>query len=118
MRILFIVLPLAVAWFPGVTAYLPPYSLLPARKTEPIEPQFEAEVILARSWPSNVRVCASRPTSGLAGNHACRPFDPTSANGCCRSRLCENAIPAGRHATSLRRGGAARMKDSIASHPA
>jgi hypothetical protein len=42
--ILFIVLPLAVAWFAGVTAYLPPYSLLPARKTEPVEPQFEAEV--------------------------------------------------------------------------
>jgi hypothetical protein len=42
--ILFIVLPLAVAWFAGVTAYLPPYSLLPARKIEPVEPQFEAEV--------------------------------------------------------------------------
>ena len=42
--ILFIVLPLAVAWFAGVTAYLPPYSLLPARETEPVEPQFEAEV--------------------------------------------------------------------------
>ena len=41
--ILFIVLPLAVAWFAGVTAYLPPYSL-PAPKTEPVEPEFEAEV--------------------------------------------------------------------------
>ena len=42
--ILFIVLPLAVAWFAGMTAYLPPYSLLPTPKTEPVEPQFEAEV--------------------------------------------------------------------------
>jgi hypothetical protein len=41
--ILFIALPLAVAWFAGVTAYLPPYSL-PAPKTEPVEPEFEAEV--------------------------------------------------------------------------
>ena len=41
--VLFIVLPLAVAWFAGVTAYLPPYSL-PAPKTEPVEPEFEAEV--------------------------------------------------------------------------
>ena len=40
--ILFIVLPLAVAWLAGASAYFPPY---PARKTEPeIEPAFEAEV--------------------------------------------------------------------------
>ena len=40
--ILFIVLPLAVAWLAGASAYLPPY---PAPTTEPeIEPQFEAEV--------------------------------------------------------------------------
>ena len=40
--ILFIVLPLAVAWLAGASAYFPPY---PAPKTEPeIEPQFEAEV--------------------------------------------------------------------------
>jgi hypothetical protein len=43
--ILFIVLPLAFAWFAGVTAYLPPYSLPPARKPElEIEPEFEEEV--------------------------------------------------------------------------
>ena len=41
-EILFIVLPLAVAWLAGASAYLPPY---PAPTTEPeIEPQFEAEV--------------------------------------------------------------------------
>ena len=40
--ILFIVLPLAVAWLAGASAYFPPY---PAPKTEPeIEPQLEAEV--------------------------------------------------------------------------
>ena len=40
--ILFIVLPLAVAWLAGASAYFPPY---PAPKVEPeIEPQFEAEV--------------------------------------------------------------------------
>ena len=40
--ILFIVLPLAVAWLAGASAYFAPY---PAPKTEPeIEPQFEAEV--------------------------------------------------------------------------
>jgi hypothetical protein len=42
--ILFIVLPLAVAWLAGASAYFPPY---PAPKAEPepeMEPQFEAEV--------------------------------------------------------------------------
>ena len=40
--ILFIVLPLAVAWLAGASAYFPPY---PAPKTNPESgPQFEAEV--------------------------------------------------------------------------
>jgi hypothetical protein len=40
--ILFIVLPLAVAWLAGASAYFPPY---PAPKTEPVEnPKFETEV--------------------------------------------------------------------------
>ena len=40
--ILFIVLPLAVAWLAGASAYFPPY---PAPKTDPeSEPQFEADV--------------------------------------------------------------------------
>ncbi|HSZ10097.1 MAG TPA: hypothetical protein VK794_16260 [Steroidobacteraceae bacterium] len=39
--ILFIVLPLAVAWLAGASAYFPPY---PAPKTDPeSEPQFEAD---------------------------------------------------------------------------
>ena len=39
--ILFIVLPLAVAWLAGASAFFPPY---PAPKTERAEPEFEAEV--------------------------------------------------------------------------
>ena len=43
--ILFIVLPVAVAWLAGVTAHLPLHSLQHARKPEPeIEPEFEEEV--------------------------------------------------------------------------
>ena len=57
--ILFIVLPLAVAWFVGVTAYLPPYSLLPAPKTEPVEPQLEAEVRMFLAQHSEMDGAAS-----------------------------------------------------------
>jgi hypothetical protein len=39
--ILFIVLPLAVAWLAGASAYFPPY---PAQTEPQIEPAFEAEV--------------------------------------------------------------------------
>jgi hypothetical protein len=66
---LFIVFPLAVAWFAGVTAYLPPYSLLPARKTEPVEPQFEAEVrafLTQHSEPGAAD--GSRMVPGVWGN--------------------------------------------------
>ena len=68
--ILFIVLPLAVAWFAGVTAYLPPYSLLPARKTEPeIEPQFEAEVRMFLAQHSEPGAAADRHlVPGVRGN--------------------------------------------------
>lgn len=67
--ILFIVTPLAVAWFAGVTACLPPYSLLPARKTEPVEPQFEPEVrtfLAQRSEPD--AAAGGRIASGVRGN--------------------------------------------------
>jgi hypothetical protein len=67
--ILFIVLPLAVAWFAGVTAYLPPYSLLPARKTEPVEPQFEAEVRIFLAQHSEPGAAADRRMApGVRGN--------------------------------------------------
>ena len=67
--ILFIILPLAVAWFAGVTAYLPPYSLLPVRKTESIEPQFEAEVRAFLTQHSEPDADAGkRMVSGARGN--------------------------------------------------
>ena len=66
LAILFIVLPLAVAWFAGASAYLPPY---PVRKTEPeIEPQFEAEV---RMFLAQYEPCAAadrRMVPGVRGN--------------------------------------------------
>ena len=66
--ILFIVLPLAVAWFAGVTAYLPPYSL-PAPKTEPVEPQFEAEVRTFLAQHSEPDAAAGRRMApGVRGN--------------------------------------------------
>ena len=66
--ILFIVLPLAVAWFAGVTAYLPPYSL-PPPKTEPVEPEFEAEVraFLAQHSEPDADA-ARRMVPGVRGN--------------------------------------------------
>ena len=66
--ILFIVLPFAVAWFAGVTAYLPPYSL-PAPKPEPVEPEFEAEVkafLAQQSEPDDV--AGRRMVPGVRGN--------------------------------------------------
>ena len=65
--ILFIVLPLAVAWFAGVTAYLPPYSL-PAPKTEPVEPEFEAEVRAFLAQHSEPDAVADRRMVGARVN--------------------------------------------------
>ena len=67
--IIFIVLPLAVAWFAGLTAYLPPYSL-PPPKTEPVEPEFEAEVrafLAQHSEPD--AVADRRMVPGVRGTH-------------------------------------------------
>ena len=66
--ILFIVTPLAVAWFAGVTACLPPYSLLPARKTNRSNPSSSQRS--GRSWPSAANLTL-RPAGALrrrAGN--------------------------------------------------
>jgi hypothetical protein len=67
---LFTVLPLAVAWFAGVTAYLPPYSLLRARRTEPVEPQFEAEVREFLAQHSELGAGAGRVGEVLMGGAA------------------------------------------------
>ena len=69
--ILFIVLPFAVAWFAGVTAYLPPYSL-PAPKPEPVEPEFEAEVkafLAQQSEPDDVAGRRMVRCAGHVGNN-------------------------------------------------
>jgi hypothetical protein len=65
--ILFIVLPLAVAWLAGASAYFPPY---PARKAEPeIEPQFEAEVRMLLAQHSEPDAAAERRVvPGVQGN--------------------------------------------------
>ena len=56
--ILFIVLPLAVAWLAGASAYFPPY---PAPKAEPeIEPEFEAEVRMFLGKHSKTDASADR----------------------------------------------------------
>ncbi len=87
--ILFIVLPLAVAWFAGVTASLPPYSLLPARKTEPVEPQFEAEVKAFLALHSEPDAAAGRRmVSGARGNAL---MDGAAS----AARLAANDLPSG-----------------------
>ena len=87
--ILFIVLPLAVAWFAGVTAYLPPYSLLPARKTEPVEPQFETEVRMFLARHSEPGAAADRHmVPGMGGNAL---MDEVAS----APRLAANDLPSG-----------------------
>jgi hypothetical protein len=94
--ILFIVLPLAVAWFAGVTAYLPPYSLLPAPKTEPeIEPQFEAEVRMFLAQHSEPGAAADRRmVPGVRGN---APMDGAAS----AARLAANELSSCPPAPSL-----------------
>ena len=87
--ILFIVLPLAVAWFAGVTAYLPPYSLLPAPKTEPVEPQYEAEVRAFVDQHSEPDAAAGRRmVPSLSGNAL---MDGAAS----AARLAANDLPSG-----------------------
>ena len=86
--VLFIVLPLAAAWFAGVSAYLPPYSL-PAPKTEPVEPEFEAEVrafLAQRSEPD--AAAGRRMVPGVRGNAL---MDGAAS----AERLAANDLPSG-----------------------
>ena len=87
--ILFIALPLAVAWFAGVTASLPPYFLLPAPKTEPVGPQFEPEVrayLAQHSEPD--AASARRMVPGVRGN---APMDRAAS----AAQLAANDLPSG-----------------------
>jgi hypothetical protein len=85
--ILFIVLPLAVAWLAGASAYFPPY---PAPKTEPeIEPQFEAEVRAFLAQHSEPDAAADRPmVPGVRGNAL---MDGAAS----AARLAANDLPSG-----------------------
>ena len=85
--ILFIVLPLAVAWLAGASAYFPPY---PAPKTEPeIEPQFEAEVRAFLAQHSEPDAAAGRRmVPGVRGNAL---MDGAAS----AERLAANDLPSG-----------------------
>ena len=71
--ILFVILPLAVAWLAGASAYFPPY---PAPKTEPeIEPQFEAEVRVLLAQHSEPDAAAGkRMVTGVRGAPSLEPI--------------------------------------------
>jgi hypothetical protein len=86
--ILFIVLPLAVAWLAGASAYFPPY---PAPKTEPVEPGYEAEIRVFQAQHSEPDTTADRHTvpPGLRGS-ARRDGAATSP-----ARLAANDLPSG-----------------------
>ena len=85
--IFFIVLPLAVAWLAGASAYFPPY---PAPKTEPeIEPQFEAEVrmfLAQHSVPCDA--AGKRMVPGVRG-------DALMDGAASAARLAANDLPSG-----------------------
>jgi hypothetical protein len=85
--ILFIVLPLAVAWLAGASAYFPPY---PAPKAEPeIEPQFEAEVRMFLGQHSKSDTAADMRTEpGVQGNAL---IDGAAS----AARLAANDLPSG-----------------------
>ena len=85
--ILFIVLPLAVAWLAGASAYLPPY---PAPTTEPeIEPQFEAEVRMFLAQHSAPDAAGDRHmVPGVRGNAL---MDGAAS----AARLAANDLPSG-----------------------
>ena len=85
--ILFVVLPLAVAWLAGASAYFPPY---PAPKAEPeIEPQFEAEVRMFLGQHSKSDAAADmRMVPGVRGNAL---MDVAAS----AERLAANDLPSG-----------------------
>ena len=90
--ILFIVLPLAVAWLAGASAYFPPF---PAPKTEPVEPLFEAEVRVFLAQQNEHTV------PGLRGS-ARRDEAATSS-----ARLAANDRPSGAGSSRTDQGGLA-----------
>jgi hypothetical protein len=85
--ILFIVLPLAVAWLAGASAYFPPY---PAPKTDPvIEPAFEAKVRMFLAGHREPDAAADmRMVPGVRGNAL---MDEAAS----AARLAANDLPSG-----------------------
>ena len=85
--ILFIVLPLAVAWLAGASAYFPPY---PAPKTDPvIEPAFEAKVRMFLAGHREPDAAADRHmVPGVRGNAL---MDEAAS----AARLAANDLPSG-----------------------
>ena len=84
--ILFILLPLAVAWLAGASAYFPPY---PAPKAEPeIEPQFEAEVRMFLQHSKSDAAADRRMVPGVRGNAL---MDGAAS----AERLAANDLPSG-----------------------
>ena len=86
--ILFIALPLAVAWLAGASAYFPPY---PAPKTDPEsgEPQFEAEVRMFVAEYREPDAAADRHmVPGVRGNAL---MDEAAS----AARLAANDLPSG-----------------------
>jgi hypothetical protein len=85
--ILFIVLPLAVAWLAGASAYFPPY---PAPKTDPeSEPQFEADVRMFLAEHREPDAAADRHmVPGVRGNEL---MDGVAS----AERLAANDLPSG-----------------------
>ena len=85
--ILFIVLPLAVAWLAGASAYFPPY---PAPKIEPeSEPQFQAEVRMFLAEHREPDAAADRRmVPGVRGNAL---MDGAAS----AERLAANDLPSG-----------------------
>jgi hypothetical protein len=85
--ILFIVLPLAVAWLAGASAYFPPY---PAPKTEPVEPEFEAEIRVFQAQHNEPDTTADRHAVACLRGSARRDGAATSP-----ARLAANDLPSG-----------------------
>jgi hypothetical protein len=85
--ILFIVLPLAVAWLAGASAYFPPY---PDPKTDPeSEPQFEADVRVFLAEHREPGAATDRHmVPGVRGNELMDEAEPAA-------RLAANDLPSG-----------------------
>ena len=107
--ILFVVLPLAVAWLAGASAYFPRY---PAPKTEPeIEPQLEAEVRMFLAEHREPDAAADRQmVPGVRGNAL---MDEAAS----AARLAANDLPSGPESRADNLAGRPHLPAFIAAFP-